>query len=429
MNPFVADPQWGWWIILYFFLGGLAAGCYFLATLLELVGHVEDEPLARLGYRVAFPLVCVCAVFLTVDLVRPDRFWHMVFQSDAVNNALAAGWPMGGWGDLSHAFMLKVWSPMSIGAQALGLFGLCSFVSFLGTFSPKGRLGRVLASKLVGRAFKVVGSLVGFFIASYTGALLTASNQPLWSDSDWIAPLFLASAASTGISLLLLLGRGISEGTRERLERADLWALGLELFIFLIFLASLGSVLPLALATRDGLLLVFGTLVLGLLLPLWLHLGLKEPGYARASAAALSSLVGGFILRYGIVRVSPALLERYPHLTAADVEAPLWQSWEGKALVALTLVLAVLIPYVLRRQWELSGGQTILSGVVSVLVSAAVIFFSLTPASAQPTFDPISWLRISPEDGRPRGGGVGASAANRPATPFLHSKLKEPGEP
>ncbi len=70
MNPFVESPDWGWWIILYFFLGGLAAGGYFLATLIELFGHEEDRPLARIGYRVAFPLVLVCGVFLIVDLEK-----------------------------------------------------------------------------------------------------------------------------------------------------------------------------------------------------------------------------------------------------------------------------------------------------------------------------------------------------------------------
>ena len=30
MNLFVADPEWGWWIIRYFFLGGIAAGAYFM---------------------------------------------------------------------------------------------------------------------------------------------------------------------------------------------------------------------------------------------------------------------------------------------------------------------------------------------------------------------------------------------------------------
>ena len=29
---FTASPDWGWFIVLYFFLGGLAGGCYFLAS-------------------------------------------------------------------------------------------------------------------------------------------------------------------------------------------------------------------------------------------------------------------------------------------------------------------------------------------------------------------------------------------------------------
>ena len=44
MNPFVADPEWGWWITFYFFLGGIAAGAYFLATLIELFGQEVDRP-------------------------------------------------------------------------------------------------------------------------------------------------------------------------------------------------------------------------------------------------------------------------------------------------------------------------------------------------------------------------------------------------
>src|SRR5206468_6632190 len=94
----------------------------------------------------------------------------------------------------------------------------------------------------MGILFKLVGCTVGFFIAAYTGALLTATNQPLWSETDWIAPLFLTSAGSTAIALLYLLGTRLSEGTAERLRRADLWAQGLELFFFLVFRASLGGI-------------------------------------------------------------------------------------------------------------------------------------------------------------------------------------------
>src|SRR5262249_6637231 len=119
MNPFVADPHWGWWIVFYFYLGGLAAGAYFLATLIELFGRPEDRALSRMGYRIAFPLVSLCGILLTVDLERPERFWHMLLQSEVVEQALEQGWPRGGWGTMLYAPMLKVWSPMSIGAWAL----------------------------------------------------------------------------------------------------------------------------------------------------------------------------------------------------------------------------------------------------------------------------------------------------------------------
>src|SRR5438105_14184681 len=96
MNLFVADPHWGWWITLYFYLGGIAAGAYFAATLIDLFGHEEDHESARVGYWIAFPLVVLCGLFLTVDLERPERFWHMLFKSKIVHESLREGWPLSG---------------------------------------------------------------------------------------------------------------------------------------------------------------------------------------------------------------------------------------------------------------------------------------------------------------------------------------------
>src|SRR5215470_4760332 len=136
MNPFVGDPNWGWWIIAYFYLGGLAAGSYFLATTIELWGRDEDRLLARIGHFLAFPLVAICGVLLIIDLERTDRFWHMLFQSERVDQALADGWPLGGWGTMLTAPMLKWWSPMSLGAWAIFLFGGFSFFSFIASLRP-----------------------------------------------------------------------------------------------------------------------------------------------------------------------------------------------------------------------------------------------------------------------------------------------------
>jgi formate-dependent nitrite reductase membrane component NrfD len=316
MNLFVADPEWGWWIILYFFLGGIAAGAYFMATLIELLGGEEDRELPRIGYWIAFPLVSLCGLFLIVDLHRPERFWHMLFKSEVVRSALAAGWPLSGegWRLMSHALMFKPWSPMSVGSWALLLFGLCSGLSFLGSLYPEGRLERLFRHSLFARGLQVVGALVGFFIAAYTGSLLTATNQPVWSDGAWVAALFLTSAASTGIALILLLAeyRHVAPAALLRLERADLWALGLELAVFAAFLASLGDALLAVLGSWHGKVLVMGVLVLGLLAPLAVHLRLGLLVPRAAVVASLLALAGGFLLRYALVTTPPELLAHGP---------------------------------------------------------------------------------------------------------------------
>jgi len=264
--------------------------------------------------------------------------------------------------------MLKWWSPMSLGAWAIAVFSACSFLSFLGAIWPDGRLDHILTRGWFARVFQVVGCTIGFFVASYTGVLLEATNQPVWSESEWIGPLFLTSAASTSIAALLLLGRNrrnVPAESLTRLEHADLWALASETFLFLIFLASLGVALPLALQTPAAIIMVAGTLVLALLVPLVLHVGLGETASWRIPAAALSSLVGGFLLRFGVIRTPAELLATYDGHPPEIPAVPLWQTWQGVALLAVTVILAVAVPLAIRRVWRLSAGQTALVGVLS----------------------------------------------------------------
>jgi protein NrfD len=322
MNYWVSDPEWGWWIILYFYLGGIAAGAYFMSTLIELFGSEEDRELPRIGYWLAFPLIVICGVFLVADLHRPERFWHMLLKSEVMEDALAAGWPWSGqgWSLVWHTPIFKIWSPMSIGSWALSVLGFCSGLSFLASFSSDGILVRVLRRGIIGRALQIVGSAAGFFVAAYTGSLLTATNQPVWSDSVFIAPLFLTSAGSTSIAAILLIAHWRNIGslaTLHRLENADLWALSLELVVFAVFLGSLGENLLPVLGTLNGKLFLFGTLFVGLLLPLAIHLRLGMDGRWSIPAAAACALIGGFILRYGILKTPPELLERGPAIAAS----------------------------------------------------------------------------------------------------------------
>jgi hypothetical protein len=69
------------------------------------------------------------------------------------------------------------------------------------------------------------------------------------------------------------------------------------------------------------------------------------------------------------------------------------------------------------------------AGAVSLLVMAGVVFYSFNPAAGEPVLDPVRGVNMSPEYQRPRGGGPGASAVNRPAKPFFRSKISEMAAP
>src|SRR5215212_2751781 len=168
---FTASPHWTLYIVPYFFVGGIAGGAYFLAALLEWFGEPEDRPAIRLAYYVAAAGALMSAVLLTVDLGRPVRFWHMLFQS--------------------HAFpsiMLKTWSPISIGAWGLLLFGAFAVLSALGALTEAGRLHwrplYALQQRTTGRVIAAIGAVFAFFLAGYTGVLLSVTNRPIWADSN-----------------------------------------------------------------------------------------------------------------------------------------------------------------------------------------------------------------------------------------------------
>lgn len=301
---FTTAPQWQWYIVWYFFLGGLAGGCYFLAALIDLFGRPEDRPLARLGYYIAFPLVLICGLLLTVDLGRPLRFWHMLIERN------------------TYGLMFKYWSPMSFGSWALLVFGLFSFVSFLGALAegdhlkwPGVRRVRLPWSAIrnsrppsaLGTVIAVLGGIAGYFIAGYTGILLAVTNRPIWSDTPLLGMLFITSAASTSAALLVLLAhrRGWTMPGLTNLLRMDDWVIAMELLVIIAVMVSLGPVLR-AWLNVWGLLIAI-VIVGGMIVPLVLSWRARRvPLMTHVTAAAVLVLIGGFLLRIVIVFSSEA---------------------------------------------------------------------------------------------------------------------------
>ncbi len=280
---FVKPPGWEWYILAYFFLGGLTGGLYALATMLRLWGTPRDEAAARVGFFWAFPLLVLCPIFLTIDLGRPLWFWHMLI-------------------DTSHGGLaFKYWSPMSVGSWALLIYGVFSLISFIEVLALDGRLRAPFARSVArsmaggtGRLVNVIGALFGLYVASYTGVLLSVSNQPIWSDTSMLGGLFLASGLSGSAALLSWLARSRqgAEASERRLLQADRYFALLELaLIVLLFINLAGAgTAGRALAGAWGVLWVL--VVLSLLPPL---AGLGGPSLQVASRSGGAAVAGGAV--------------------------------------------------------------------------------------------------------------------------------------
>ncbi|MGE5522766.1 MAG: NrfD/PsrC family molybdoenzyme membrane anchor subunit, partial [Rhodospirillaceae bacterium] len=253
---FTVPPHWGWLIVIYFFLGGLSGGCYLFAALIDLLGRREDRPLARTGYYVAFLCLVVSGVLLIIDLARPSRFWHLLLE------------------DHTWQPMFKYWSPMSIGSWMLLVFGIFAFLSVLGALSEAGRLAwpaarRLRAPGTLGAAIAIVGSLLGLYVAGYTGVLIAVTNRPIWADTPLLGMLLVVSGASISAALLILLAprvRSTALGLTA-LERTDAWLVALEFLVLVAVVISLGAAAR-AWLSGWGVLLLLGVVGLGMALPL-----------------------------------------------------------------------------------------------------------------------------------------------------------------
>ncbi|HET7342207.1 MAG TPA: NrfD/PsrC family molybdoenzyme membrane anchor subunit [Methylomirabilota bacterium] len=265
-------PHWEMMIVWYFFLGGVAGGAYFTAAIADNFGSATDRAVARAGYLLSLPLALACGLLLIADLGVPTRFLHMITD-------------------------FKFWDPMSIGAWAVGLFGAFSFVSSVLSLSGSE------ASLALRRKISLVGIFFGFFLASYTGVLLSNSAMPFWRDARLMGALFLASGASTGIAAITLVlfvsGAAAGEGW-GKLKHADRYSMVLELVLLLALVVLLGAAGQPLTSGHYATLFWGGLIGVGLVLPLVLDF-VGQRARAVGALAATLVLIGGFVLRYVVL--------------------------------------------------------------------------------------------------------------------------------
>ncbi len=307
------ELNWGLPVISYLFLAGLGAGALTVSASVLLRGGGGGFggghfTLARYGALVA-PLPIMLGSGL------------LIFE--------LGSFEAGHWFKWLNLYRTINLSPMSIGTWLLTAFMGLSVVYAYTFWSRDAAPGDRF--DLVRKAMAWLGVPLGIAVAVYTGVLLGAMPaRPFWN-SPVLALLFLISALSTGIAIIMLARTVLHKGRFDTdsehqyhqsgylLTASDVLLIGFELmaiFLFLMFAhLTVGDV-----KYAVSVILFGGSLapmfwiwvvVIGLVAPALIELFYVVPRllYHRAFAAPrgvelavpVAVLVGGFMLRYVVV--------------------------------------------------------------------------------------------------------------------------------
>ncbi len=277
---------WGYQIWLEMWLGGMAGGAFLAAFLYELFSGQKNRQLLRPATFIGIPLVIIALILSLLDLGEPFRFWHMLVS-------------------------IKPLSPIWVGAFLLQPFvGLSIIMAILYIVDGrKGEQGSKGIRSFIG-FLSWINAIIAAVLIAYSGVMLTSSNVPLWSATPLMPSLFVASAAATGVAILIfsaLIYRGAWQLSGETLKRLA-GALPVVVIIQLLLLAGL-----VVIAGEPGNVLMSGSMmipffadiaVLVLAVVLIIAARAKIDQGAMRGVAVLASLlviVGGLLMRAVII--------------------------------------------------------------------------------------------------------------------------------
>lgn len=310
------QTAWGWLPAIYLFLGGLGAGAFLIAAIMEWTGEQYKHdfcPIALAGSTLGGPLLIGGTVLLILDLGaglrEPWRIFYMLTHFTSVMT----------WG----VWILSIFIPLCLLYGFLELMELYPRLwrgLFLRRFPPLRRLPlRRIKHWVAG-----VGSLFAVGTAIYTGMLLSAVGPsiPLWSTP--IAPglsipmlplLFLVSAISTGMGLTIDLLATLAVPAMIRrfhyMPAIHLTLIGLEgVLIGVLLLVALGQG---GAAAQSANMILGGPLSVafwvgvvfpGLVYPFVVHayaIGAGRHSLASGLGSGIGIVIAGLFLRYIIV--------------------------------------------------------------------------------------------------------------------------------
>lgn len=277
-------------IVWYLFLTGVGGGAFLIAAVVDVLLRfrsdsclVKLEPVTEGGLYLGPAAVLLGAVFLLADLGSPDRAFQVFFTSSS--------------------------SLLTLGSWFVALFCGCSLVSLIA-----GSLVYVSFMRVVEVASHVLATVFSFCSILYSGLYLSLFSTVPFLHTFLIPILFIVSALSTGMAVLLVFGFVMQDKDGVLLGvsgcvRLDIALLVLECLLLILVLWSAcmrgdevaRSAVALVVGEYAGL-FWFGVVSVGLLIPIVaavLHLGSSSPLAFLVGAGC--SLVGGLCLRYALL--------------------------------------------------------------------------------------------------------------------------------
>jgi molybdopterin-containing oxidoreductase family membrane subunit len=204
--------SWGFYIGNFTFLVGVAAA----AVVLVIPAYVYDwKPIREIviiGELLAISAIVMCLLFVTVDIGRPERFWHL----------------MPPFGRLNFPSSILAWDMI-----VLNLYFVVNFVVV--THILYRAFCRRPYSKRLVVPLVLLSIPMAIGIHTVTAFLYNGlAARPYWNSSI-LAPQFLASAFCSGPAILLVVLQLLRRFTRFEIQDEAIWKIA-ELMAYAMFL-------------------------------------------------------------------------------------------------------------------------------------------------------------------------------------------------
>lgn len=173
--------SWGVYIANFTFTAGIAAAAVILVIPVFVYRNEDLQDLVIFGELLAIAGIIMCLAFVTVDLGRPDRFWHLI--------------PM--IGKFNFPGSMLSWDVIVLNGYLLLNAYICGYLLYCRYRNQRPR-------KWLYAPFVVISILWAIFFLTVEAFLyLGLGSRPFWN-SAVLGPRFLAAAFAAGPAFMIL---------------------------------------------------------------------------------------------------------------------------------------------------------------------------------------------------------------------------------